>query len=216
MKRFCLLFVLLFGLTAHAADHAAEDALKSSLKGKDLYLRNYSAHSAIAYHIENNKLISSRPGVLALTKLHVDDVKIKGADVTIHAQRSGTEDVLDPHAFHAISRVELKINLGTADPAKALAALPHLLFYDNYDDALAGIPEPWRKSVIRTLNPTSNEPACHCSAYLDDNGGQAAKSLICTPSGILRGCGSGKCPGHGCRRLDCAGGWLPWPADVAV
>jgi len=172
------------------------NTLKSSLASQQLVLRNFSGEETVRAAWADTGLVLEPPQWREFGIFKVDAIKLKGQMLTLRCTRHGVvrEKTEQIALYGQPTKVNIEVDLRSADPKQALASVRQALFFASIDDALAAIPKPVQESIpFRIDNPWPSRSAqatkaCDCA----DSGKaackvEASKDAQVQPPKLLRG-----------------------------
>ena len=167
--------LLHFGvLTAQTGAANPEQTLHDALANRQLYLRGLSDDPEVHVHWQGSTLTpDAPPSVRALSAFTLQKVKLKSQSVTLEGVRDLVVRTDTGYALAGLPReTQVVVDFSGADlagggVAGVLPQLPALLFFHDRDEALAAIPEGYRRFIPGRLNgalePVFRE-TCDCAA----------------------------------------------------
>jgi TonB family protein len=169
-----------FGLVAAfvtaSCVYAQTDAhgLQQAIKGKQLFLRSFSAQSVNRYSWENGVLVSAGSGVHTLAVFTADSVKQKGKKLEISGLRASLSCDRSSKRCGLTGRndVRLEIELNDAEPATVFPQLQECLFFADESVAIEALP----KSVTSFF-----APLVHSEASSESPASQPPDLKVTTP-----------------------------------
>lgn len=157
MKSAWVLAVVL-GAVRLCGAQANVQELETALKGRQLFLRSFSAENTPGYLWKDDHLVSTDGqrgvSVHALSVFVAKKAKITGDGVEISGTRQiaqfdeSSKAVLVAQSTRSMT---LHIKVQGVTPESVLARLPHALFFEDERDAIADIPPVWKTFVPAPL-----------------------------------------------------------------
>jgi hypothetical protein len=159
-------------LTANVAwAQIDERAVERELKGKPMALHSYSAEMAARYQWTGDKLVAAPTHLRTLGVFTTTSVHLKDGRLIFEGER-GT--LLNDGPNHRLAKMghdpmRLEIDMSNAPAALTVSALKDMLFFENPEAAIAGLPAPL--SEMLPMDPSGMlKTKSHCQRFFD--GGQ--------------------------------------------
>lgn len=182
-KGVCVLGLCL-GLAHVASGQTDADGLEAMLKGKQLALRSYAADALVRYVWVDGKLSEGPSQMRGLVAFVDDSVKLKGGKLLLSGNRwIWIRDNTELKAMGK-SPMRLEVDLGGADPAAVLPQLRTMMFFDDPQSAIDGLPDPFAE-LVPYPSDGRGRSTCKCTEIYQDGGWtkiESHSSRISNPS----------------------------------
>jgi hypothetical protein len=124
--------------------------LEDSIRGKQLFLRSFSADNDIHYTWSAGHLLEKKPHFHALSVLLPQSVSLSGSELTIRGHR--TVAILNGAAKTLVlspitDSIRVHINLNGVSPSTVLPLIPQELAFPDAASAIRSLPDPWPRIV---------------------------------------------------------------------
>jgi hypothetical protein len=149
------LFFLLFAAKLLAQTNIA--SLESALKGKQLWLRNYSADAVVQYEWQNGGLVNQPVKLHTLGVFTLESAKLNHNKLILVGNCSTVvRDSSQKSKFFLTykSPMKLEVNLNQSTPESLLPQIEPLLFFSSMQEAQENLPAPFTKLPL-DIKPTS-------------------------------------------------------------
>jgi TonB family protein len=162
LRIICLVMLL---VTMRAGwGQANAGALEQELKGKQLALRSYSAESVARYEWVDDKLVVVPGHLFTVGVFKTRSVKLRGGVLVISGDRLTLVRDSTKNSFSLTGGdpMQLEINLHGATPAVAIPRLKEMLFVEDVNAAIAGLPAPLPEMLPFDVGSEGRPAGCNC------------------------------------------------------